>query len=184
MSVAMSGERPGSEGSASAPRAEPRRRARRCIRRGFRARLRAARRRCRRFQLGLELLAAGLEGVGDVLEEEQAKDDVLVLGGVQRPAQLIGCGPKGIFKANTCFVCFRFCHDYASMYLNLSFSGQTGIFYGERGVVCPVLKCPFLSQPEGAVTDKQIFAWVSGRRESGGRNGVGIANLQSHAVSK
>jgi hypothetical protein len=31
-----------------------------------------------------------LEGVGDVLEEDQAEDDVLVLGGVQRGPEA-GC---------------------------------------------------------------------------------------------
>jgi hypothetical protein len=36
-----------------------------------------------------------LEGVGDVLEEDQAEDDVLVLGGVHVIAELVGGGPQG-----------------------------------------------------------------------------------------
>ncbi len=45
---------------------------------------------------GLELRAALVEGVADVLEEDQAEDDVLVLGGVHRRAQLVGGGPEGL----------------------------------------------------------------------------------------
>ena len=48
------------------------------------------------FQLGLELLAAGLEGVGDVLQEQQAEDDVLVLGGVDLAAQGVGGFPEDL----------------------------------------------------------------------------------------
>ncbi len=44
--------------------------------------------------LGLELGVAFLEGVGDVLEEDQAEDDVLVLGGVHVVAQRVGGGPE------------------------------------------------------------------------------------------
>ena len=33
------------------------------------------------FELGLEVFAARLEGVGDILEKQQREDDVLVLGG-------------------------------------------------------------------------------------------------------
>ena len=40
--------------------------------------------------LGLELGVLLLEGVGDVLEEDQAEDDVLVLGGVHVAAQGVG----------------------------------------------------------------------------------------------
>ena len=36
---------------------------------------------------------AFLEGVGDVLEEDQSEDDVLVLGGVHRDAQSVGPSP-------------------------------------------------------------------------------------------
>ena len=35
-----------------------------------------------------------LEGVGDVLEEDQAEDDVLVLGRVHVVAELVGGGPE------------------------------------------------------------------------------------------
>jgi hypothetical protein len=35
-----------------------------------------------------------LEGVGDVLEEDQAQDDVLVLGGVHRTAERVGHLPE------------------------------------------------------------------------------------------
>ena len=45
-------------------------------------------------QLGLELVAAGLEGVGDVLQEEQAEDDVLVLGGIDLAAKRVGGLPE------------------------------------------------------------------------------------------
>ncbi len=56
----------------------------------------------------------GLERVGDVLEEEQAKDHVLVLGGVHRAAQLVCGGPESVFKSDARFLRFRFCHDYSS----------------------------------------------------------------------
>ena len=44
--------------------------------------------------LGEHGLAAFLEGVGDVLEEDQPEDDVLVLGGVHRAAQRVGHRPQ------------------------------------------------------------------------------------------
>jgi hypothetical protein len=47
-------------------------------------------------QLGLQLVAAGLEAVGDVLEEEQAEDHVLVLGGIHLPAERIGGFPERV----------------------------------------------------------------------------------------
>ena len=49
-------------------------------------------------QLVVDLGAALLEGVGDVLEEDQAEDDVLVLGGVHRPAQLVSGLPQGVLE--------------------------------------------------------------------------------------
>ena len=42
------------------------------------------------FQLGVFVL----EGVGDVLEEDEAEHDVLVLGGVHVVAQRVGGGPQ------------------------------------------------------------------------------------------
>ena len=44
--------------------------------------------------LGLEPGVRFLEGVGDVLEEDKAEDDVLVLGGVHRAAQRVGHFPE------------------------------------------------------------------------------------------
>ena len=44
--------------------------------------------------LGLELGVLLLEGVGDVLEEDQAEDDVLVLGGVHAAAERVGHLPE------------------------------------------------------------------------------------------
>ena len=44
--------------------------------------------------IGLELGVLGLEGVADVLEEDQAQDDVLVLGGVHVVAQGVGRLPE------------------------------------------------------------------------------------------
>ena len=40
-----------------------------------------------------------LEGVGDVFEEDQAEDDVLVLGGVHVAAQLVGGLPELLLEA-------------------------------------------------------------------------------------
>ena len=48
-----------------------------------------------RFELGV----LGLEGVGDVLEEDQAEDDVLVLGRVHVVAQRVGGRPELGFEA-------------------------------------------------------------------------------------
>lgn len=42
--------------------------------------------------LGFQFRVFGLEGVGDVLQEDQAKDDVLVLGRVHIVAQRVGGG--------------------------------------------------------------------------------------------
>ena len=44
--------------------------------------------------LRLELRVGLLEGVGDVLEEDQAQDDVLVLGGVHAAPQRVGHPPQ------------------------------------------------------------------------------------------
>ena len=44
--------------------------------------------------LGFELRVLLLEGVGDVLEEDQAEDDVLVLGGVHAAAERVGHLPE------------------------------------------------------------------------------------------
>ena len=49
--------------------------------------------------LGFQFGVLGLEGVGDVLEEDQAEDDVLVLGRVHVIAQGIGGGPELGLKA-------------------------------------------------------------------------------------
>ncbi len=43
-----------------------------------------------------------LEGVGDVLEEDQAEDDMLVLGGVHVVAQLVGGRPERGLEAKIC----------------------------------------------------------------------------------
>ena len=47
----------------------------------------------------VQLVAVAFEGVGDVLEEQQAEDDVLVLGGVHVAAQLVGGLPEGCLEA-------------------------------------------------------------------------------------
>ena len=44
--------------------------------------------------VGLELGVLRLEGVGDVLQEDQAEDDVLVLGGVHVVAESVGGLPE------------------------------------------------------------------------------------------
>ena len=41
-----------------------------------------------------QLVAFGTEGVGDVLDEDEAEHQVLVLGGVHVGAQLVGGGPE------------------------------------------------------------------------------------------
>ena len=56
-----------------------------------------------------------LEGVGDVLEEDQAEDDVLVLGGVHVAAELVGqpqsfaskprLAPLPLVFLSACFFC-------------------------------------------------------------------------------
>ena len=48
----------------------------------------------------------GLEGVRDVLEEDQPEDDVLVLGGVHVVAQRVGRGPELGLEAEVCGVSF------------------------------------------------------------------------------
>jgi hypothetical protein len=49
--------------------------------------------------LGFQLRAMRLEGVGDVLQEDQAQRDMLVLGGVHAAAQRVGGAPKLGFQA-------------------------------------------------------------------------------------
>jgi len=44
--------------------------------------------------LGFELGVMGLEGVGDVLKEDEPQHNVLVLGGIHRAAQGVGGGPE------------------------------------------------------------------------------------------
>jgi hypothetical protein len=51
------------------------------------------------LSVGFELGVLGFEGVGDVLEEDQAEDDVLVLGGVHVVAQRVGGFPELGFVA-------------------------------------------------------------------------------------
>ncbi|CFL20962.1 Uncharacterised protein [Burkholderia pseudomallei] len=45
-----------------------------------------------------QLRAALVERIGDVLQENQAEHDVLVLGGIHRRAQFVGCGPQGFLQ--------------------------------------------------------------------------------------
>jgi hypothetical protein len=40
-----------------------------------------------------------LEGIRDVFQEDQAENDVLIFGGIEVAAELVGGGPKGGFKA-------------------------------------------------------------------------------------
>jgi len=56
-------------------------------------------------KLRLQLVAAGLETVGDVLEKEQAEDDVLVLGGIDLAAKSVGGFPErvGVGEVGRCF---------------------------------------------------------------------------------
>lgn len=50
------------------------------------------------FRFGQQLRVLLLEAVGDVLEKDEAEHDVLVLGGVHRTAQRIGCAPEVRFE--------------------------------------------------------------------------------------
>ena len=60
-----------------------------------------------------------LEGVGDVLGEDEAEDDVLILGGVHRAAQRVGQLPELGFVSNgggasgSCRVLRQRCHRIA-----------------------------------------------------------------------
>src|SRR5207245_8933243 len=49
--------------------------------------------------VGLEGLVSLLESVGDVLEEDQTKDNVLVLGRIHVPAQLVGSRPELLLES-------------------------------------------------------------------------------------
>lgn len=51
------------------------------------------------LQIGKDFALLGGEGVGDVFEENQAEDDVFVVGGVQLGAELVGGFPEGVFEA-------------------------------------------------------------------------------------
>ena len=50
-------------------------------------------------EAGIEFLIAFLERIGDILEEDQAEDDVFVLGRVHMAAQLARCGPECLLEA-------------------------------------------------------------------------------------
>ena len=54
---------------------------------------------CALLLLGFKLRVLVLEGVGDVLQEDQSEDDVLVLGGVHVVAQGVGGFPKLLLEA-------------------------------------------------------------------------------------
>ena len=58
-------------------------------------------------RLGEQLHPVFLEGVGDVLEENQSKHDILVLGGVHRATQLVGREPEFLLKAKGCTIIGR-----------------------------------------------------------------------------
>ena len=60
------------------------------------------------FSLGLELGVLLLEGVGDVLEEDQAEHDVLVLGRVHVGAERVGGPPEFALKAKAGIVLVAF----------------------------------------------------------------------------
>jgi len=49
--------------------------------------------------LAVKFAASLLEGVGDVLEEDEAQDDVFVFGSVHVIAQLVCCLPHLLFEA-------------------------------------------------------------------------------------
>lgn len=82
--------------------------------------------------LRFEFRVLGLEGVGNVLQENQAEDHVLVLGGIHVVAQRIGGGPQLGFEAEGCggiVLCVRFGHG-------VSFKGCASIVTSTcRGVV-------------------------------------------------
>ena len=82
--------------------------------------------------LGYELGVMLLESVGDVLEKDQAEDNVLVLGGVHAAAQRIGHLPELGFVADRGtirgFIRFLFCHDASQFLLPHSPIGINGLF--------------------------------------------------------
>ena len=53
-----------------------------------------------------ELIVAFGEGIGDVLQEDEAEHDVFVLGGVHVAAQLVRCGPQGLLESQAGAVVF------------------------------------------------------------------------------
>ena len=94
---------PSPGGAASAPPPAPRRRSRRCTRRGLRDEVSTGGIRDEVLVLGvggrcLQVAVALLEGVGDVLQEDEPENDVLVLGGVQVAAHLVGGVPQDGLK--------------------------------------------------------------------------------------
>ena len=64
--------------------------------------------------LRLELRVGLLEGVGDVFEEDQAQDDVLVLGGVHAAPQRVGHPPQFGPVVRNAAVVAAFCPASAS----------------------------------------------------------------------
>ncbi len=48
---------------------------------------------------GKQLLAASLEGIRDVFEEDEAQDDVLVFGRIKVPAELVGGSPQRLLES-------------------------------------------------------------------------------------
>jgi hypothetical protein len=53
------------------------------------------------FELCEQLLTADVEGIRDILDEEQAEDGVLGLGRIKSGAQLISSGPE-LFFSRSC----------------------------------------------------------------------------------
>ena len=54
---------------------------------------------CRVFEVGGDALLLGAEAVADVFEEDEAEDDVFVVGGVQLGAEFVGGFPQVGFEA-------------------------------------------------------------------------------------
>lgn len=63
---------------------------------------------------GLQFIAALVERIADVFQENQPEDDVLVLGGIHARAQLVCGGPECLFKVLVQLGFFLSCFGYSS----------------------------------------------------------------------
>ena len=106
--------------------------------------------------LGHELRVLLLEGVGDVLEEDQAEDDVLVLGGVHAAAQRVGHLPELGFVADGGAAVLSPCTFFLDFAIRLALSQWLGALVQEQPETAGRMKTLFRCWPGEFAGDAEL----------------------------